>query len=159
VKPLVGNLPDQAIEQWPYRHFQNTKYRNVPLKTLSARKETWPTAKILAIGSVYRTKGLDDELVDPRILKGIKGEPAITFQRTGTWNIPILILENAGQFTDMDGCVMPHKHWLIEGHLRLRYLNYSNHNGFANSQHEVWLMELKNGLATADCASKPDPSP
>jgi len=142
VRPLVGHLPKPVIEQWIYRHFRYTEYRNIPLEKLTAQPETWQTDKILAIGSVFAPNELQDELGPTSGLRNWQSEPALAFRAAGTWDFPILIMEHEDGFLDEEGILTPYKYWLIEGRLRFRFLNYWHDEGKANDKHKVWVIKI-----------------
>ena len=146
-KTLVGRLDSQVIEQWIYRHWTQSPYSYICLDDLTSRLETWSTDDILAV--LTRLNSQDDEAeieAGEDYFGAWSSEPKETMERTGTWNIPPIILANAPGFLELDGTLVKQKHCLIEGHNRFRYLNYMNSRGRGDTKHFVWIIENPEGV-------------
>jgi len=80
-------------EQLIYRHWTASPYKNLPIEQLFWRQEAWETDRIL--NEVFRrwpSEPLQPEF-DYEVFHGKKSEPALTMDKTKTWNYPIVILE------------------------------------------------------------------
>src|SRR4051794_39126101 len=69
--------------------------------------------------------------------------PASVMNEIGTWDFPIVVLYSQRGFRTPSGDRPDLRYWLIEGHLRLRYLNalvWSRHRGIHARQHTVFVV-------------------
>ena len=69
-------------------------------------------------------------------------EPAKTMNATGSWDIPIVLFESADGFAYDDRPVRDDPLWLLEGHLRMRYLRALVNTGHpVAAEHEVLVLK------------------
>jgi hypothetical protein len=110
-------------EQWVYKHWTQSPYRNLPLEHLVWRQESWKTRRILNEVLVRPQVGELQPSFDYDQFHGKHFEPGLTMDRTRTWNYPIVILETPNGVRTKT-CLRPEvRYCLIEGHQRFRYLN------------------------------------
>jgi len=89
----LAHLNPMIAEQLIYRHWTASPYKNLPIEQLFWRQEAWETDRIL--NEVFRrwpSEPLQPEF-DYEVFHGKKSEPALTMDKTKTWNYPIVILE------------------------------------------------------------------
>lgn len=138
----LSNLDPLVAEQWIYRHWTGTPYRCIPLSPLTCKRERWSTDKILSKVGNQRKKYWDVQF-DYTQLNSHSNEPARSMNETGTWNYPIVILKTPNGVQSNEGVFRNVFYWLIEGHQRMRYLNAAQHFRALNSEHEVFVLDLK----------------
>ena len=59
---------------------------------------------------------------------------------TGTWDYPIVVMYVPNGIIDCDGEHPEVRHFLVEGHSRVRYLNALTQHGKPLSEHEVYVL-------------------
>lgn len=130
-------LHAQVVEQWVHRHWTHSSYTFLPVAALVSRLETWPTARILKeVGS-----DLGDNLDADFDYEALRhSRTAEVMNATGTWDYPIVLLHSRAGFIVRTG-VSKHQYWLIEGHLRFRYLNALRSRGEGAAEHRVFVLE------------------
>jgi len=138
-KTLIAHIHPVVAEQWIYRHWSNSPYCHLYLDRITWRLETWPTKRLLA--EVVRPDPADDINLnhDWALYRDRDLEPAVTMRATGTWNIPIVIvdaLHGALRFNGAD----PRRFHLIEGHQRMRCLAAFQHHAKCATDHEVFVL-------------------
>lgn len=148
-KAGLEHLDPRILEQWVYKHWIYSPYTGLPLDTLTSTIEIWKSSKLIAeVGFIDEinviTRG--DELGGSDGVEflarfvhrdGRTFEPGTTMSSTGTWNFPILVIESPGGFW-VNGFDFPSwRYWLIEGHLRFRYLRALHVAGLPDRDHEV----------------------
>ncbi len=123
----LGHLDSRICEQWIHRHWSHSPYYGMDVRGMSSALRRMSTHSLLReVGTVDDRS--PDPPPDPVSLyddfnpSGEPLEPALSINKTGTWNIPVLLLENAGGFAYFTQLFTSVKLWLLEGHQRLRYL-------------------------------------
>ena len=136
----LAHLHPTISEQWIYRHWTSSPYKNLPIEGLTWRQEKWKTDKIL--DEVFRRwpSGPLEPECDYDVFHGKAFEPALTMDRTGSWNIPIVILETPEGVRTSSGTVPNVRYCLIEGHQRVRYLNALKFRGECAGEHLVFIV-------------------
>lgn len=88
--------------------------------------------------------------------------PTVTpFERSGTWDYPIVVLETPNGFRDYGGAKPLAKYLLIEGHQRLRYLNAlvaREETEHLQSDHCLFLLNSDGHLESKERGHYPDSS-
>jgi hypothetical protein len=146
----LANLHPDIVEQWVYKHWTSSPYKNLPIEDLTWRRETWNTDRIL--NDVFRrwpSKPLQPEF-DYKTFHGKDFEPALTMDKTGTWNYPIVILETPDGVRTSSSILPNVTHCLIEGHQRVRYLNALRSRGECADKHLVFIL-------SSSAVAKPPP--
>jgi hypothetical protein len=122
------NFPT-SIQQLPNNGFTDiglhSRFTLLRVSTMTSRLEIWPTRRIL------REVGSDlgstlDGASDYEVLRC--SHTANAMDATGTWDYPIVVLHSKAGFL-VRGGRSNRRYWLIEGHLRLRYLNALHSDG------------------------------
>jgi hypothetical protein len=150
----LGHLDSRVAEQWVYRHWELSPYYGVDLARLCSSVAQLSTSTIL---DEVRSDCCEEDKIEPvqavwelfNPKAGPAFEPARTMNRTGTWNIPIVVVRSDDGFSRGDDSFFAAKLWLIEGHQRLRYLRVLAVRRFARSVHEVIVLTLRH--TDADC--------
>jgi len=148
VEADLGHLDPRVAEQWIHRHWHLSPYFGFDVKRARSELRRLSTATIM---DAVRT--VDDrqpsEIADPDKIyamfnpKGMAAfEPALTMNTTGTWNMPVLVVESDHGFV-YNREQFPDAHfWLIEGHQRQRYLRALAYKGKAAPEHEVLILAV-----------------
>jgi hypothetical protein len=135
----LQSLDPRLAEQWVHRHWQHSPYCHLALDQISWRLERWSTERLLT--EVVRPDPDDDVNLDHdwALYRDRDREPAPTMRSTGTWNIPIIIIEaphgalrSAGPDT--------RRFFLIEGHQRMRCLAAFHRYAECASEHETFVL-------------------
>lgn len=144
--PSLGHLDARVSLQWIYRHWGMSPYQSLPLPRLSCVLETWTTQRILhEVG--WRLPEWDRQ--PEAYLEHFQGrafEPFRSMDAIGTWDIPPIILATPSGIRTEKG-EFPHvRYWLIEGHLRRRYLgalaSSEKGGGHPHARHEIFVLAL-----------------
>jgi hypothetical protein len=136
----LAHLHPAISEQWIYRHWTSSPYKNLPIEGLTWRQESWETNKILE--QVFRRwpSGPLQPEFDYKTFHGKAVEPALTMDRTGSWNYPIVILETPDGVRTSSTVLPNVTHCLIEGHQRVRYLNALRSRGECADKHLLFIL-------------------
>jgi hypothetical protein len=70
-------------------------------------------------------------------------EPANVMNSTGTWDYPIIILSTPKGMVDLGRPRPDVQFLLIEGHLRMRYLNALSKYGQPAYRHSVFVLRMR----------------
>jgi hypothetical protein len=147
-KEKLSQLHPQICEQWIYKYWDGTHYGFLPLENLTWQLEEWKTDRIIKSIGIYADGLITDKDFqyckaehDIKIFK-MGYEPSITMERTGSWNIPILVLHSPSGFAIEKGPRPDVHYWLIEGHKRIRYLNALAHCGKPADSHLLYVLSL-----------------
>lgn len=138
---LVGHLHPLIAGQWIHRHWTHSPYCSFPLGALSWTMEIWASEKLLG---VHCPRCMMNAEHDFDVFNTFPGNPtAAPMNATGTWDIPVLILEIPGGVVDAQGPVPTARHLLIEGHQRMRYLNALVARDRVRPEHRVFVLRLQ----------------
>ena len=109
---------------------------------LSFRVECWSTARLLA--EVTRPDPASDEALrhDYDLYRDRGWEPAPSMRKTGTWNIPIILLQTPCGALLPGGFRADVRFVLIEGHQRMRCLAAFNRHAKCAETHKVFVLKL-----------------
>lgn len=141
----LANLHPEIAEQWVYRHWRWSPFRFLRLETVGWRREVWTTKAIL--GRIYMEFGGPMEpLHDYSVMHESPLGPTATarYWRAGTWNIPILVLETPDGVSGYNGELPDVRFVLVEGSLRLRYLNALAYRGGETGPHTLYVLTIPN---------------
>lgn len=154
----LEHLDPRVLEQWVYRHWTLSPYAGLPLETLTSTVESWRGSTLLAaVGSIDDVGvtahgdalgGSDGEGFLARFVRraGRTVEPGTTMGTTGAWTIPVLLIERSGGFRVRGLDFSERRHWLLEGHLRFRYLRALHVAGHPDRDHEVLVVRYPGPL-------------
>ncbi|MBI2254389.1 MAG: hypothetical protein HYU58_07220 [Proteobacteria bacterium] len=94
----LKHIHPQIAEQWIYRHWRHSPYCNIPIEGISWTIERWSTENLLK--DVKRgNSSKENPSWDYGHLRQFGHEPAKSMDNTGTWNIPVIVLETQGPVT------------------------------------------------------------
>jgi hypothetical protein len=135
----LGSLHPRIAEQWVHRHWQNSPFCHLELERISWRFERWSTQRLLA--EVVRPDPADETNLthDYALYRDRDSEPARTIRATGTWDIPIIIIEAPNGALRSSGPDARH-FFLIEGHQRMRCLAVFDRFANCASEHETFIL-------------------
>jgi hypothetical protein len=140
----LANLHPQIAEQWVFRHWQWSPFRFIRLDCLSWRSEVWTSAQVLdqvhmefggPMNPVHDYEVMHEETTGPT--------RTARYWRAGTWNIPLTVLETPEGFIGHEGEFPAIRFVLVEGTLRLRYLNALVRRGVGTGPHEVYILSSR----------------
>jgi hypothetical protein len=136
----LAHLHPAISEQWIYKHWTSSPYKNLPIEGLTWRQDKWKTDKIL--NDVFRRwpSGPLEPKYDYDTFHGKAFEPGLTMDKTGSWNYPIVILETPEGVRTLSGTLPDVRYCLIEGHQRVRYLNALKSRGEGADEHLVFIV-------------------
>jgi len=136
----LAHLHPAISEQWIYRHWSSSPYKNLPIEGLTWRQERRKTDKIL--DEVFRRwpSGPLEPEFDYNTFHGKGFEPALTMDKTGSWNYPIVILETPEGIRTSSSTLANVRYCLIEGHQRVRYLNALKSRGECADEHLAFII-------------------
>lgn len=72
--------------------------------------------------------------------------PASAMDALGTWDYPIVVVYSPRGFITERGTERRVRYWLIEGHLRFRYLNALEHQGVGRTRHHALFVLHRPGV-------------
>lgn len=150
----LEHLDCRALEQWVYRHWEFSPYAGIRLASLVSKVETWSGSRLVSevgfiddVDARYgRMRGGDDpeEYLGRFVLRGgTTFEPGTSMGTTGTWNFPILVMRSSEGFVFRGERFPAHRFWLIEGHLRFRYLRALRIADRPDREHEVIILRRR----------------
>ncbi|GLK77671.1 hypothetical protein GCM10008171_29250 [Methylopila jiangsuensis] len=134
----VGHLHPLIAGQWVYRHWDLSPYCSLPLAGLAWTEETWTSEEVLGVHCPFWEFNAEH---DYQVFNTFPDNPTATpMNATGTWDIPIVLLQTPAGLIDAQGPKPGIRHLLIEGHSRMRDLNSLVHRGEAASSHRVFVL-------------------
>lgn len=138
-KNRLPGLHLQIAEQWVHRHWQHSAYCDLDLTLISWRLERWSTERLLS--EVVRPDPADDINLDHdwELYRDRDLEPSVTMRATGTWNMPIIIIDAPNGALRQTG-IDPRHSWLIEGHQRMRCLAVLDRFATCAAEHDVFVL-------------------
>jgi len=138
----LGHLHPQIAEQWVYRHWTNSPFKNLPLERLRWRLEEWETPKILSDVHVRDGFGPFEAALDFKILGTNEIEPYKSLRSMCTWSCPIVVIDTPDGVHDHGEDIPNVRYCLVEGHQRVRYLNALAKHSRVASSHKVYVLTL-----------------
>jgi hypothetical protein len=144
LKNTLPNFPDDVIEQWTYRHFNDFvhDYWYLEYDKLVFSLVKWDLNQIMEIESKIMTT-LDfwgDELYKSKTNFRTKTWLGNFFITNKTWPKPIIVFDNTNKLIETN---MFKQFILLEGHMRLAYMRGQIKHGIEQieNQHDIWLVE------------------
>ena len=138
-KVRLGLLHPRIAEQWGHRHWQNSPFCHLDLDRITWRSERWPTQRLLA--EVVRPDSADETSLahDYALYRDRESEPSETMRATGTWDIPIVIIDAPNGVLRSTG-PDTRRFYLIEGHQRMRCLAAFHRHAKCANQHKTFII-------------------
>lgn len=139
---VLPNWPEEVLIEWLHRHADFIdKYAFLRFETFSFSREPWPLEYIPGRQAFADERFCDSFSNIEERAKNPYDWLAIYMLREGTWNTPIVFLQNKlGQFRFPYGLPLKHPYHLLEGHRRLSFLNGLRRIGKALPIHDVWVV-------------------
>ncbi|WP_437324947.1 hypothetical protein [Sorangium sp. So ce381] len=131
------------FEQWVFRHWSYSEYFGLPLRGLKCRAVYLETNTLLAVGAggnAIPDRTPESLLAVFEHMRELPCQPMITMNSTGTWDFPVLLLESPNGFVYRGRQEHAPKLWLIEGHLRVRYLMALAAHGVVQKEHSALVL-------------------
>ena len=127
-KGKLEHLPEQLVEQWIFRHFDQTQFSFIPIETMETEKLSLSPQDILKLVHRELAHPLEptfDKAVFEKKIDGRMHPTGDAFERLGTWDYPIVVVSTP------NGLISPRipngdnqvRFLLVEGHQRHRYFN------------------------------------
>jgi hypothetical protein len=142
----LNGLHPMIAEQWIYRHWNQSPFRDLPLAQLAWRQESWRVEDIF--NDVFVRPCYIRDFADLDLEGDFKQnhrktcEPFKSLNTTGTWDFPIVVIHTP------DGVRANFKHLpevrfcLIEGHRRFRFLIAWEGRAFTADRHAVFVLSM-----------------
>lgn len=135
----LSNLHPDIAEQWVYRHWHYSPYSFIDLHNLKWELKDWTTEQI--IDAVYNERCQFNAEHDHKVFNRFDSNPTSgPMNATGTWDYPIVVMHVPHGIIDCDGEHPEVRHFLIEGHSRVRYLNALTEYGSPLGEHKVYVI-------------------
>lgn len=143
IQSVLPNWPPVLLGEWLHRHAGSIeKYAFLDFESFRFKLKLWKQNQVPGREAFDREKFCDDfSGVSERAKLG--DWLAIYMMRKGTWNTPIVLLDNRSKAHRFpDGRLLKSPYHLLEGHRRLSYLVGLRTMGQVTSEHEVWLVSV-----------------
>ena len=141
---VLPDWPEEVLIEWLHRHADDIdEYAFLDIKTFLFSREMWPLARLPG-GEAFDDDGFCEAFsdVEERAQTNPNDWLALYMCDHGTWNTPIVLLDNhkGGLFFPDDGRPLRSPLHLLEGHRRLSFLNGLRQRGKAVAEHAVWVV-------------------
>ena len=141
-RTILPHWPEELLAEWFYRHADNIdKYAFLHYESLRFKNELWPNDRIPG------KEAFDDEQFCNNFMnvseraKNPHDWLAVYMLREGTWNTPIVLLDNhSGGKKFPNGKPLKYPYHLLEGHRRLSFLVGLKEIAKSNPVHKVWVV-------------------
>jgi hypothetical protein len=135
VRQSLPNVPEDVAQQWIHRHWGQSPYEWLPLRSLVFSEETWPLNRML--DTVAGRVGHEERHWGNAPLEIPSSWLGNSVSRLGTWPVRVVVFDNSS-------AALPEFHpaQLLEGHTRLGYLRTLAQAGSAKATHDVWVARL-----------------
>jgi len=140
---LLPNWPHELLKEWLYRHADSMeKYAFLHFESFRFELKTWERDRIPG-GQAFDNEKFVAEFSNVASRAQVGDWLAIHMMREGTWNTPIVLLDNRSntcRFPDQRLLKSPYH--LLEGHRRLSYLIGLKRMGRAALKHTAWIVSV-----------------
>ncbi|MDB9514299.1 hypothetical protein PN499_24160 [Kamptonema animale CS-326] len=141
---MLPNWPEELLKEWLYRHpCHLEKYAFLNFERFKFMLETW------FLEDIPGREAFDDENFLDRFQNieeraESKNDWLANYMlQTGTWNTPIVLLNNPGNYYFPSEKPLKYPYHLIEGHRRLSFLNGLRRLNKALQKHQVWVINIQ----------------
>jgi hypothetical protein len=140
----LPNWPEELLQEWLYRHACcMERYAFLDFARFEFTQEVWTLACVPGLEAFNVEKFCDDfQNIEERAEKNTRDWLAHYMLRVGTWNTPIVLLDNSDQYHFPTGEPLKYPYHLLEGHRRLSFLNGLRNLNKALPQHIVWIAKI-----------------
>ncbi|WP_146142915.1 hypothetical protein [Halomonas sp. ND22Bw] len=146
MQPLLPHWPEEVLVEWLYRHAGGCLADYAPLRfeRFHFSLEEWPVEDIPGPEAFANPRMCENFSDIERRAAGPHDWLAKYMLEHGTWNTPIVLLDNhdGGACEQTWGIIRTPWH-LMEGHRRLSFLNGLRERGKAIDGHAVYVVTLQ----------------
>lgn len=137
----LPHFPEELLVEWLYRHHNSLHTYAFLFESLRFKHQTWRLEDIPGCEAfedrkfcVNFSRSFNARARDP--LDWL----AQYMNRHGTWNTPVVLLENLrGEIESTPRVTIRQPYHLLEGHRRLSFLVALRNQGRALNEHTIWL--------------------
>jgi hypothetical protein len=143
----LPNWPVEPLKEWLYRHANNMEdYAFLGFEAFEFELTTWDVDRFPG-REAFRDEGFCDSFqnVEERAAGNKYDWLAHYMLKEGTWNTPIILLDNRGVPGLLRETTLKTPYHLLEGHRRLSFLHGIKRLGKARPQHPVWIVRRPSG--------------
>jgi hypothetical protein len=141
----LPNWPEEPLREWLHRYhgYDLENYADLNFERFRFSKEIWDTAQIPG-REAFRIEKFCDSFqdIETRAAQNSYDWLAHFMLREGTWNTPVILLNNRPQLKSADGASLKTPYHLLEGHRRLSFLQGLKRLEKAKNKHEVLLVDI-----------------
>lgn len=141
---ILSNWPETLLKEWLYRHADCMEdYSFLNLEKLRFTLETWLLEQIPG-REAFKDESFCDSFqnIEERA-KNMYDWLAHYMLQEGTWNTPIVLLDNQDdRYNLLTGVLLKQPYHLLEGHRRLSFLNGLRRLNKARPRHKVWIAKI-----------------
>lgn len=158
VAQAIPGIPRDLAEHWLYENWGGLPYPYLSMTSLTATHGTLTLSQALDVTVSSRWGAIKPGTAYLDGFVAHKEWLAVRMHDTGTWPVPIVVLDNMmGDTAPGDAEIGPLH--LLEGHRRLTFLHGLAAAGKASSAHSVWLVKDKTPIGDAERESSDDEWP
>ena len=137
----LPHFPEELLVEWLYCHHKSLSTYAFLFESLRFKRQTWKLEDVPGCEAfndqkfcVTFSRSFNDRARDP--LDWLAGY----MSRHGTWNTPVVVLENLrGDIESPSWVTIRRPYHLLEGHRRLSFLVALRKQGRALDEHTIWL--------------------
>lgn len=138
---LLPHFPEELLVEWLYRHHDSLYTYASFFESLRFERQTWKLQEIPGCEAFNDPKFCENfsRTFDDRV-RNPKDWLARYMNQHGTWNTPIVLLENLrGEIPSIAWAAIRQPYHLLEGHRRLSFLIALRNQGSALEEHTIWI--------------------
>ena len=140
---LLPHWPTEVLIEWFHRHARDLyRYASLGYERFRFERQTWPLDHIPGREAFDDPKFCDSFIDIERRAQNRHDWLAHYMLEQGTWNTPIILLNNSADEFAVGNRPLKAPFHLLEGHRRLSFLNGLRRSGKAKSEHDVWIVTL-----------------
>lgn len=138
----LDHLDPRIAEQWIYRHWCGSYMAFLDLAAVTWRLESWSGDRILS--DIHLEFGgpmnAEHDYYAFNHGEGFGPIPTARAMNTGTWDIPLLVLETPNGIRSECEELPDVRYVVAEGSKRMRYLNALRSRGEGDGPHELFIL-------------------
>jgi hypothetical protein len=146
----LPNWPVEPLKEWLHRHADNMEdYAFLDFEGFEFEPATLDLGQLPG-REAFRDERFCDSFqdVEERAAANKYDWLAHYMLKEGTWNTPIILLDNRGLAGFLAEPTLKTPYHLLEGHRRLSFLQGLRRLRMARPQHEVWIVRRPSGRGT-----------
>lgn len=155
----LPNWPTEPLKEWLFRHAdQMDDYAFLGIEGFEFELATWCVGQFPG-REAFRDEGFCDSFqdVEDRAAADQDDWLAHYMLKRGTWNTPIILLDNRGIREFLHEAKLKSPYHLLEGHRRLSFLQGLKRLGKARARHSVWIARRPARTAVLSTAIRSKP--